>query len=119
MIDLVSVIPLKASPNLVEHIRVPGGYIRQSYGPDSVIANLCAVGSRNGEPVGLQLYFLGPDLITCKTAYGLSGQSFNHGVVTFGTVYEDDGPADPGRKIGKREWLAECLARMVAGLSEK
>lgn len=117
--DLVSLIPLTASPDLVEHIRVPGGYVRQVYGPDGMIANLCAVRSRDGEPVGLQLYFLAPDLITCKTAHGLSGQSFNNGVVTFGTVYDDDGPADPGRKITKQEWLGECLEKMVAGLAEK
>lgn len=119
MIDLVSLIPLTFAPNQVEHIRVPGGYLRQVYGPDGMIANICAVRSRAGEPIGLQLYFLAPDLITCKTAHGLSGQSFNNGVVTFGTVYDDDGPPDPGRKIAKREWLGECLARMAAGLAEE
>lgn len=115
--DLVSVIPLTASPDLVEHIRVPGGYLRQVYGPDAMIANICAVRSRDGEPIGLQLYVLSADHITYKTAHGLSGQTFCNGVVTFGTVYDDDGPPDPGRKIGKREWLGECFEKMVAGLA--
>jgi len=118
MYDLVSLTPLKAWPNFIGHIPIPGGFLRQTYGPDSIIANLCVVRSRTGEAVGLQLYFLAPDLITCKTEHGLSGQSFNSGVVTFGTVYDDDGPPDPGQTISKREWLSTCLGKMVAGLTE-
>jgi hypothetical protein len=103
---------------LVEHLPVPGGYLRQVYGSDGVIANIRAVRTRDGEAVGMQLYVLSEDLITFKSECGLSGHSFNHGVVTVGTVYDDDGPPDPGRTVDKREWLNECVATMVAGLTK-
>ena len=111
--------PLNAKPNTTGHQAVPGGFLCFVYGATGTIANISAVRTRNGAAVGFELYFLDDgDHITCKTANGLSGQSFSGGVVRWGTVYDDDGPPDPGRTITKEEWLFECLEKMAKRLAE-
>ena len=120
MTEVIPLPPLKAQPNSTAHQVIPGGFLCLTYGAKGIISNICAVRTKDGEAVGQQLYFMNDgEYITCKTANGLSGQSFSNGVARWGTVYDDDGPPDPGEAISKEEWLDGCLWRMAAGLTKK
>ena len=113
----IAVPPLKEKRDATVHQKVPGGFLTCVYDADGEIENIFVARTKGGHAVGLQLYFWDEgEHITCKTESGLSGQVFSDGAVNWGTVYDDDGPSDPGRKIAKEEWLAECLEKMVAGL---
>ncbi len=90
---------------MTAHQVIPGGFLCLTYGAKGIIANICGVRTKGGEAVGQQLYLMNDgEYITCKTANGLSGQSFSNGVARWGTVYDDDGPPDPGEAISKEEW---------------
>jgi hypothetical protein len=112
--------PLTARAGTTTHLAIPGGFLHASYGEQGLITDLHVTRTADGEAVGLQLYFMdGGRSITCKTAVGLSGQSWSGGVARWGTVYDDDGAPDPGEAISQEEWLGDCLWKMVAGLAGK
>jgi hypothetical protein len=94
---------------------VSGGFLRLIYDGDGLIENASFVKSRGGRACGCQLYFdWTNESVTYKTESGLSGQQWCGGTVRFGTVYDDDsGDPDPGRRIGFKAWVDECVADMI------
>jgi hypothetical protein len=47
-----------------------------------------------------------------KTATGLGGLQWSAGRVTYGTVYDDDGPPPRGKRVSLARWIDDCVAQM-------
>ena len=90
------------------------GFLKLKYDEEGMIGEISFVLKKDGNSKGMHLYFDWlNEMHAFKTPSGLSGVQWIDGRVMAGTVWDDDGPSDPGREIGLEEWVEECVGKMV------